>query len=67
MSDIDPLDIIRTRIGSGSQVALAQEMGVSPTYLGDVIHGRKEPGKKILDALGLKRVVTYERIRKPRK
>lgn len=44
---------------AGSQKDLASRLGVSAAYLGDVLHGRREPGDKILLALGLERVVTY--------
>lgn len=43
----------------GSQKALAGALGVSESYLSDVILGRREPGDKLLDAMGLERVVTY--------
>lgn len=43
----------------GSQRALAKELGVGEPYLSDVIHGRRDPGPKILKALGLERVVSY--------
>jgi Helix-turn-helix len=47
---------------SGSQEMAAQRLGISASYLSDVKKGRREPGDKILAALGLKRVVGYERI-----
>lgn len=46
---------------AGSQKALADELGVSDTYLSDVINGRKEPGDAILVPLGWERIVTYRR------
>lgn len=48
---------------AGSQKALAKSMGVSNTYLCEVLAGRKEPGEKILVPLGIERVVTYRRKR----
>lgn len=42
-----------------TQIAWAKSHGVSPAYVSDVIAGRREPGKKILKALGLEKVVTY--------
>lgn len=44
---------------AGTQKALAEKLGVSPMYLHDVLHDRREPGKAILDALNLERVVSY--------
>lgn len=52
---------LRRFLGSfASQKEAAASMGVAPSYLSDVARGRREPGEKILAALGLKRVVQYE-------
>ena len=45
----------------GSQKQLAKQLGVSPAYLGDILHGRREPGEKILKALGFQRSIYYHR------
>jgi DNA-binding transcriptional regulator YdaS (Cro superfamily) len=45
----------------GSQTAFADEIGVSVPYLNDFLKGRRQPGPSILRALGLVKVVTYER------
>lgn len=45
----------------GQMAAFARQHQISRGYLGDVLTGRREPGQKILDALGLERVVTYRR------
>lgn len=44
----------------GSQDAFAQQHSISTAYVSDVLRGRRDPGKKILDALGLERVVGYQ-------
>jgi hypothetical protein len=49
----------------GSQQALAQHCGVAASYLSDVLTGKREPGQKLLDALGFRRVVHYERVSEP--
>jgi transcriptional regulator with XRE-family HTH domain len=55
---------IRVEVASaGSQEAAAKRLGVSAQYLCDVLKGRREPGKKLLDAIGYRRVVVYEQIR----
>ena len=46
---------------AGSQVAWAKAHGMAAAYVSDVIHGRRDPGGKLLDALGLDRVVTYRK------
>ena len=47
---------------AGSQKAFAARLGISEQYLTDILKRRREPGEKILKPLGLRRVVTYERI-----
>lgn len=44
---------------AGSQRALAKQWDVSPSYVTDLLRGLRDPGPKILDALGIERVVTY--------
>ncbi|MCE4224052.1 transcriptional regulator [Methylobacterium sp. C25] len=43
----------------GSQQDWARAAGVSPTYLGDVLKGRRVPGDRILLALGVQRVERF--------
>lgn len=43
----------------GGQKEVARALDVSTGYVNDVIHERRIPGDKILEALGLQRVVTY--------
>lgn len=42
-----------------SQARWCMENQVSTVYLNDVLNGRREPGKKILDVLGLETVTVY--------
>jgi transcriptional regulator with XRE-family HTH domain len=46
----------------GSQRNLAKRLGVSAPFIGDVLLGKREPAPKMLKALGLRRVVTFERL-----
>lgn len=46
-------------VDSGSQAAWCIEHKVSTAYLSDVLNGRREPGKKILDILDLESVILY--------
>lgn len=41
---------------AGSQRTYAASIGVSQAYLGDVLHGRRHPGERVLSALGLRRI-----------
>lgn len=42
---------------AGSQRNLAKKLGVSPMFICDILQGRREPGGKILKAMGLQREV----------
>ncbi len=45
----------------GSQNAFAKKAGISSQYVADFLKSRRGPGATLLRALGLKKVVTYER------
>jgi len=45
----------------GTQAALAKELGITAAYLGDVLNGKRMPGPTLLNALGFRRVITYEK------
>ena len=59
----NPLIELRRLIESASQVDVAKQLGISPQYLSDVLNNRRQPGKAVLDGLGLERVLTYRRKR----
>jgi len=44
---------------AGLQAAFAQDNGLSAAYVNDVLRCRREPGKKILDAVGIERITVY--------
>lgn len=44
-----------------SQRQYAASIGVSEQYIADILKGRRSPGPAVLSALGLKKIVTYER------
>jgi hypothetical protein len=57
------LEVLRREVaGSGSQEIVAKRLRVSPQYLCDVLKGRREPGRKLLDALGYRRITVYEKL-----
>ena len=41
---------------AGSQRTYASSIGVSQAYLGDVLHGRRAAGDRVLAALGMRRI-----------
>jgi len=52
-------DIGRTDQGTAKR--WAQFNNVSAAYVCDVLAGRRDPGEKILDALGIERITLYRR------
>ena len=54
------IEYLRQRIAEhGTQEQYASALGVSGAYLSDVLRGNREPGQKLLDAVGFERVATY--------
>lgn len=53
------IQMLILRKGERTQVELATDLGVSAQYLGDVLAGRRDPGKAILNAMGLEKIVDY--------
>ena len=47
---------------AGSQSALAEFWVISETHLSDILWGRRPIGKVVLRELGLRKVISYERI-----
>jgi hypothetical protein len=47
---------------AGLQKGFADDNDLSAAYVNDVLRGRREPGKKMLDAVGVKKVVSYQLI-----
>lgn len=57
---LDVVVLLNYRIDhAGSQKAVAEQAGISPQYLNDVVHFRRDPGRKVLEWLGLERRVVY--------
>ena len=50
----------------GSQQALAQKAGVSPTFISDILLDRREPTGAVCALLGLERKVVYVEIAAPK-
>lgn len=46
----------------GSQKAFAKRIGLSESYLSDVLNRRRDISPRILKFLGLERVISYRRI-----
>jgi len=56
----DVIALLRKRCAeAGSQRKFAQQHGISPQYVADVLSGNREPGEKILAAIGVHRETRY--------
>ncbi len=53
------LKLLRKRLGKRYQSELAEELGISKVYLGDILKGKRDPGDAVLSKLGLERIVMY--------
>lgn len=61
LTEQDVLDRLRAAVlAAGSQKAYAEHIGVSQTYLSDVLTGNRAPGEKILTALNLEAIIMYQ-------
>lgn len=57
------LDQLRTMCEQSTQKDVAAQIGISQSYLNDVLQGHRTPGQKILDAMKLEECEqTYKRI-----
>jgi hypothetical protein len=57
------IHLLRLRCAqAGSQAAWAREHGLAQTYVNEVLRGNRNPGEKLLHALGLIAVVDYRPI-----
>lgn len=49
--------LLRKMKGSRRWKSVARELGISPSYLSDVLHGNRGPGSAMLKKLGVKQIV----------
>jgi len=57
------LDLLRKQAAAHqTDTQYARLLGVSPQYLCDILAGRREPGRKILEPLGYQRIVEYRKV-----
>lgn len=56
--DVDAAKRLREVISKeGSQLDAAAKLGIAPSYLGDLLHGRRKFSDAVLGKLGLRRTV----------
>ena len=63
--NVEPIGVLRQRLSGRTQVSLAQELGITTSYLSDILTGRRAIGPQVLKALGLEKRITYHRSSRP--
>lgn len=48
---------------TGSQAIFAASHGLSAAYVSDVLQGRRVPAERMLNAIGVERVVLYRKVK----
>lgn len=65
MTEDDVRDAVLDMLEFSTQAKVAEVLGVSVQYLNDYLHFRRAPGPKLLEGLGFRRVISYERTSEP--
>jgi len=60
---VEMIEYVETymRANKLNQVEAAAALGISQRYLRDILRGRRDPGKRLLEALGFEKIVLYRR------
>ena len=61
LSREDVIKLMRKRQGGRTDADFARELGISAPYLFEIYKGTRDPGDKVLDALGLQRETVYRK------
>lgn len=65
MNIVDPTDRLRRLVKRcGTQRDAALQIGISPNYLSDLLHGRRGCSDRILERLNLRRIIVAFRARR---
>lgn len=59
LNHLQVVELLRKRQGDRPAMKLADELGISKSYLSEIFKGTREPGPSVLEKLGLKREVIY--------
>lgn len=66
MNDVEVRALLKAE-AKPTQLAWAAAKGLAPSYVSDVLNGRRDPSPAILQALGLQRIISYEPLPNRRK
>ena len=56
---VNPLKMLRERLADCTQADLADRIGISPQFLSEILHEKRNPSDTVLNFLGLEKVITY--------
>ena len=59
----DVVALLRKRQAGRPAYQLAEELGIAGSYLSEIFKGTKNPGRKVLKALGLTQRTVYQEVR----
>ena len=63
----DLIEALKAGVSKTSQKDMAENLGVTPQFLNDVLRGRREISYRLAEAMGFRRLVLFERISKAKK
>jgi hypothetical protein len=63
LQSADVVNQLKKLQGNQTSTQFAAALSCSTQYLSDVYNGHRKPGKKVLQALGLQKQITYRRWR----
>lgn len=61
LTEQDVIAVLRKRVDASSQVKVAAEMGIHPSMMNDLIHGRRAVSDRIAKKLGYTKKVVYQK------
>jgi hypothetical protein len=63
--DLMTLDELREKFRPCNLAIVAERLGVSRQCVSQIVTGKRKPGRRILEKLGLQEVIVYRQIRRP--
>lgn len=57
----DVIKLMRKKQGQRTDAEFARELGISAPYLFEIFRGTRDPGDKVLEALGLQKETVYRK------
>lgn len=65
MNELELRDKLKAQCDASNQTAVAESLGLTLSYVNDVLHMRRRPGPKMLRAMGLQQRITYVPLDEP--